>query len=516
MLSDFGLNLETTLPRDTRLLREEARLNDDDNILRWVYDTQLATDSFNEEQTRVYEQLLLEIDSPDKAPVFIDGRPGRGKSYLMKALVAYLRSKGKIVLCCASSGVIAANYENGMTAHHLFKIPCEERRPDDPYSPLQCAVPIGSDLAELFKKAYAIFWDEYAAQHRREVESVSAMLSDITGDPRAFGGIKAVCGGDFRQTPPVVKWGSKGDTIAASVRKSSMWADFRRYELTQSMRMTNDYAAFVDRIGDGTYATIKCKSADHVCLPAEFDFTTSDEVMATRIFPNEILDDPVQASKRAICCTRNNAVNVINASILTRVKGTQHSSYSRDRIAEDVHDSINSMPYLSEMATPNNVPPAKLDMKAGALVQLMRNLDVSAGLSNNRKFILKTVGKTILELQEIDTKKCHWIPRITFTFMVPTSHINIIRTQFPIRLAYASTYHRIIGQTLDLVGLDMRAEFFTHGQLYVGLSRVSEMAKIYILADSEKILFPEQKDMLLGQRPQVITKNIVWQELLRD
>lgn len=37
-------------------------------------------------------------------------------------LAATLRSRGKIVLCCASTGIAAQNFQGGMTAHSLFKL----------------------------------------------------------------------------------------------------------------------------------------------------------------------------------------------------------------------------------------------------------------------------------------------------------------------------------------------------------------------------------------------------------
>ena len=46
-----------------------------------------------------------------------------------------------------------------------------------------------------------------------------------------------------------------------------------------------------------------------------------------------------------------------------------------------------------------------------------------------------------------------------------------MRTQFPLRLAYAFTYNRSQGQTLNKVLLDCRIPSFEHGHLYVAMSR---------------------------------------------
>ena len=46
------------------------------------------------------------------------------------------------------------------------------------------------------------------------------------------------------------------------------------------------------------------------------------------------------------------------------------------------------------------------------------------------------------------------------------------RRQFPLRLAFAMTITKSQGQTLKLVGVCLVQDCFSHGQLYVAMSRV--------------------------------------------
>lgn len=57
------------------------------------------------------------------------------------------------------------------------------------------------------------------------------------------------------------------------------------------------------------------------------------------------------------------------------------------------------------------------------------------------------------------------------------------------------TVNKAQGQTLDVAGVDLRNDCFSHGQLYVACSRVSS-------SDSLDILQPEGK-----------TKNVVYKEI---
>ena len=63
------------------------------------------------------------------------------------------------------------------------------------------------------------------------------------------------------------------------------------------------------------------------------------------------------------------------------------------------------------------------------------------------------------------------------------------RKQFPIKLSYAMIINKTQGQTLDLVGLFLPRPVFSHGQLYVAMSRVTsaEGLKVFILDDANRI-----------------------------
>ena len=64
-----------------------------------------------------------------------------------------------------------------------------------------------------------------------------------------------------------------------------------------------------------------------------------------------------------------------------------------------------------------------------------------------------------------------FIPRIDF---IPKTELpfEFKRRQFPVRVCYAMTINKSQGQSMKYVGLYLPEPVFTHGQLYVGLSRV--------------------------------------------
>ena len=60
------------------------------------------------------------------------------------------------------------------------------------------------------------------------------------------------------------------------------------------------------------------------------------------------------------------------------------------------------------------------------------------------------------------------------------------RLQFPVVPCFAITAHKAQGQTLDRVGVALNENVFTHGQLYVILSRVRDPNNIKILRPVDK------------------------------
>ena len=61
------------------------------------------------------------------------------------------------------------------------------------------------------------------------------------------------------------------------------------------------------------------------------------------------------------------------------------------------------------------------------------------------------------------------------------------RRQFPLQLAYCMTIHKSQGQSFEKMGIYIDKPLFTHGQLYVALSRVGKAGGVFMhILDDEK------------------------------
>jgi hypothetical protein len=79
-----------------------------------------------------------------------------------------------------------------------------------------------------------------------------------------------------------------------------------------------------------------------------------------------------------------------------------------------------------------------------------------------------------------------FIPRIPIIPSDLDLPFKFCRLQFPVRPAFAITINKSQGQTLGHVGIYLKKPVFTHGQLYVALSRVTSINNIHVLIEEEE------------------------------
>ncbi|KAK6782106.1 hypothetical protein RDI58_019902 [Solanum bulbocastanum] len=119
---------------------------------------------------------------------------------------------------------------------------------------------------------------------------------------------------------------------------------------------------------------------------------------------------------------------------------------------------------------------------------LLRKLNPSEGLCNSTRLTCCNFKTHVISAKIASgdfQKKLVFIPRIPLLASEDENlSIPFKRTQFPIRLCFAMTINKTQGQTLDFVGIYLCGPVFSHGQLYVALSRTKTSKGMKLLIRS--------------------------------
>jgi hypothetical protein len=326
----------------------------------------------------------------------------------------------------------------------------------------------------VIRETAIIIWDEAPMANKAVFDCVHDVCSKCMESDLPFGGKIIILLGDFRQTCPVIRGGSKSQVIDASIKSSPLWQHFTTFVLSMPIRnaMDLDYATFVDDIGDGL--------VDNTTFDLLRKASTENDVVAF-VYPPHILTDPEKCLNRAILAPTNRQINTYNNIVLDRIVGDQRTYIATDSLKEAADCNLRSPNSILDYVRhhpPPGIPNHTTIIKTNAVYRLLRNFSVDRGLVKNARVCVVDVGLRLITVRllaqrdnRFATAEVILIPRITFTARVPSGH-TLLRQQFPLAPAYGVTFNSCQGLTLDVAGFDLTTPVFSHGQLYTALSRI--------------------------------------------
>ena len=326
--------------------------------------------------------------------------------------------------------------------------------------------------------------------HRR-LEEITGHTGH-TGQNVTFGNVTIIAVGDLYQLPPVCRnfvFDHPNDSYAHLA--DPLWYEFKLAELTQVMRQKDDskFAELLNRVRTAT-----CSEQDIATLKSR-----------------EIEPDSLNYPHSSLhVYSINKLVDKHNQKMLKKITEEVYTIKAIDS-KKDRNTGLDiEMP---EKPSDTGGLESELRVGIGCRVMLVSNIGVSDGLSNGAtgtvSHIVVLADTVITILVEFDNPKVgvkakrlsHYredhpnavpVNRHEIAFGIGRHKcINATRRQFPLKLCWASTIHKVQGLTTDSIVVSFQGRFFA-GQAYVALSRVKSLKGLYILDFDGSKIFAER------------------------
>jgi len=472
----------------------------------------------NKEQLEIFNQIIYQknVSSKKGQLFFVNGPGGTGKTFLYNTILAKKRAEGKIALAVATSGIAANLLDGGKTAHSILRIPLQI------FNDSSCQIETNSELATMLRECDCIIWDEAVMAHKHTFMAVERTLRDIMSidddslNNVPFGNKQILFGGDFRQILPVVKNGNRSAIVNASIKYAPFWPNVTQLHLIENMRIKtaalnqgvetsqlSSFSEFLLSVGEGRIENKQnSKFIDEIELPKSIAKNMDEIELIKKIYPDiekNSLDGEFM-SNRAILAPKNVEVNRLNDLASKYFPGQAKTYLSADSCINEYQQNTYPTEFLNSIID-SSLPMHKIDLKLNQPIILIRNVSQSEGLCNGTRLIVRGMHNNFIDAEiAIGNNKGRrfFLPKFGITPSDSDSPVQIKRVQFPIRSAFAMTINKSQGATLKKVGLYLNDPVFSHGQLYVALSRVASLSDITLATCSD----------IEG-----VTRNVVYREI---
>ncbi|CAI5655046.1 unnamed protein product [Oreochromis niloticus] len=468
--------------------------------------------SLNETQASIFYAVrewcfkLVWGHCPEQFFYFVSGGAGCGKSHVIKCIyeeatkilhqLPRFRDQADMsypaVLLTAFTGTAAFNI-SGKTLHSLLKLP-KSLKP--PYQGLGNAL---DEVRASLSNAEILVIDEISMVSKDLFAYIHWRLQQIKGNKKPFGGMSILAVGDFYQLPSL---GKAKPLCVYEDNVFDLWKDyFHMVNLTEIMRQKDDhsFAEVLNRI------RVKQKTDS---LEANDKALLTQAIHDIKDCPSNVLH--IYATNKEVDKHNSATVTALHSDIIN----IQAEDYRKD-------PRTGEMVLLADMMKGNKRDlPDNIQAAPGVRVMIIRNLDVEDGLVNGTFGTITNIvtttqdgPKTVnligltLDNQNSGQKFRRKIQGSSDNLVYiekceeSTSKKGVLRRQFPMKLAFACTAHKVQGMTMESAVVCLK-RVFEPGMAYVALSRTTSLKGLYITDFDERKIYadPAITDALKNMR----------------
>ena len=408
--------------------------------------------------------------------LFLTGGAGVGKSFTLKEIIKCTQG----ALICAPTGVAAQNI-GGATLHSTFKIPVplDTKKLKEDY--VRNVLKRNEKIKKVLLGAHTLVIDEISMCRSDVFDYVCNTLSVLRDEYNHE--YQVILCGDFCQLPPVV------------TDKDEKYMEFHYPNNTEGFAFKTENW---NKLNLSTIVLQKVFRQDNSAF--------SEALNKIRFGDTDGLDYVINNSSKkedltAInICTKNKVADNINNSEVNKLPG-KCTIFNVEKTGKVESKDLRCLEILK--------------LKEGARVIFIANINEEGCSAYNGE--IGTVNK--LDINSVIVETANGLQRVSrfewqiqeYVFNEEEQQVELHEvgsySQIPLKPAYAITVHKSQGMTYESGNIRAGIEdFFTTGQLYVALSRVKSIDKLFVSLE----LTPDNLKKLCLNDPDVVEfyKNI--------
>ncbi len=401
---------------------------------------------FTEKQKYGFEQMLKGKN------IFLTGQAGVGKSFILNQFIQFFRENmedDKNQIYVTSTTGISALIIGGQTIHRYCGIGTGEKPIDELFKKIMQNV----KTKKRYLSTKVLIIDEISMMSPELFDKIDLLFRKVRKCERPFGGIQLIVSGDLLQLPPVKADGFIFDAFNwDEVIEETIYLD-------EVMRQNdNDFIQILNKIRLGQVdeqVKMVIESRRGIEIHNEYG------VMPSRLF-----------SKRDM-------VKKVNDEELKRLieegetKKEFKCTYEFSKSVKEENQE-----YMKALIQENTDVEDELVFTTKCQVMLKVNIPELKLANGSRGIIIgfgPVTGYPIVQF--LDGRYMEIAPH---KWDMEDQRDKVSKIQIPLQLAFAISFHKAQGSTLEYVIIDIGRDVFEFGQTYVALSRVKSLDGLFI------------------------------------